>query len=224
MTRQMHLTGFMLFGPAPHMVMSWIYPRDKIRHQWYEVEYWTEIARTLERGKFDMLFFADGWGIATNRQIVRYGIQFPAHDPGVLIPYLAAMTTQLGFALTMSTTFFPPFMLARKLATLDHVTKGRIGWNIVTSNSRNEARNFGFDAMLSHDERYDRADEYMDVCTRLWKSWDDDALLMDMENGILADPDKVHPIDFNGQYFNVQGPLTVVPSPQRRPYLFQAGQ
>lgn len=224
MTKKMHLTGFMLFCPAPHMIMSWVYPREKIRHQWYEMEYWAEIAQTLERGKFDMFFFADGWAGGTNKAGIRYAIQFPNQDPLVLVPYLAALTRQLGFAVTMSTTFYPPYMLARKLATLDHVTRGRIGWNIVSSISTGEARNFGMDQMPPHDERYDRADEFMDVCNALWNSWDDDALLMDMENGIFADPDKIHRIDYEGEYHKVQGPLTVIPSPQRRPYLFQAGQ
>ena len=224
MTKQMHLTGFMLYCPAPHMIMSWVYPPEKIRHQWTETEYWVEIAQTLEQGKFDMFFFADGWGGGTNTASVRYGIQFPNSDPLCLIPYLAAKTDKLGFATTMSTTFYPPYMLARKLATLDHVTKGRIGWNIVSSISKGEARNFGMDDLPPHDERYDRADEYMEVCYQLWNSWQDDALKMDMENGIFADPAKVRKINFEGKWNKVQGPLTVIPSPQRQPYLFQAGQ
>ena len=224
MTKKMHLSGFMIYCPAPHMIMSWVYPREKIRHQWTETEYWVEIAQTLERGKFDMFFFADGWGGGTNAQGVRYGIQFPNSDPLCLIPYLAAVTKNLGFAATMSTTFYPPYMLARKLASLDHITKGRIGWNIVSSIASGEARNFGMDDLPPHDERYDRADEYMEVCYQLWNSWEDDALVMDMENGIFADPTKIHKIDFEGKWNKVQGPLTVIPSPQRQPYLFQAGQ
>lgn len=224
MDKQMHLTGFMLYCPAPHMIMSWVYPREKIRHQWTEIEYWAEIAQTLERGKFDMFFFADGWGGGTNNASVRYAIQFPTSDPVCLIPYLAALTKRLGLAATMSTTFYPPYMLARKLATLDHVTKGRIGWNIVSSISKGEARNFGMEDMPPHDERYDRADEFMEVCYKLWNSWEDDALKMDMENGVFADPSKIHKINHEGQYYRVQGPLTVIPSPQRKPYLFQAGQ
>ena len=224
MDKQMHLTGFMIYCPAPHMIMSWVYPRERIRHQWTEIEYWVEIAQTLERGKFDLFFFADGWGGGTNEASVRYAIQFPNSDPLCLVPYLAALTTRLGFGVTMSTTFYPPYMLARKLATLDHITKGRIGWNIVSSISKGEARNFGMNDLPPHDERYDRADEFMEVCYKLWNSWDDDALKMDMENGVFADPSKIHKINHDGQYYRVQGPLTVIPSPQRRPYLFQAGQ
>ncbi|MBE3604721.1 LLM class flavin-dependent oxidoreductase [bacterium] len=185
----MHLTGFVIYCPAPHTMMSWIYPRDKIRWSWHQNEYWRSIAQTLERGKFDMMFFADGWG-GGNEASVRYAIQFPNHDPLVLIPYLAGFTRKLGFAVTMSTTFYPPFMLARKLATLDHISGGRIGWNIVTSFGASEARNFGMDRMVPHDERYERADEFMEVCYRLWDSWESDALKMDMENGVFADPKK----------------------------------
>jgi FMN-dependent oxidoreductase (nitrilotriacetate monooxygenase family) len=223
MAKKMHLTGFMLFAPAPHMIMSWVYPRAKIRYQWYEIEYWEHIARTLERGRFDMFFFADGWAGGTNSVGVRYAIQFPNHDPVVLVSYLAAVVKKLAFAVTMSTTFYPPYMLARKLSTLDHVTKGRIGWNIVGSISSAEARNFGMESLPQHDERYDRADEYMEVCDKLWNSWDDDALLMDMERGIFADSTKIHPLNFKGKWYSVEGPMTVIPSPQRRPYLFQAG-
>ncbi|MBT6986143.1 MAG: LLM class flavin-dependent oxidoreductase [Rhodospirillaceae bacterium] len=223
MNKKLHLTGFMLYCPAPHMIMSWVYPPDKIRHQWYEIEYWAEIARTLERGKFDMFFFADGLGGGINRASVRYAIQFPTHDPLTLVPYLAAVTEKLGFAVTMSTTFYQPYMLARKLASIDHITKGRIGWNIVSSISSGEARNFGMDALPPHDERYDRADEFMDVVRKLWKSWDDGAVLMDMENALFAVPEKIHKIDHKGKWFDVQGPLAVLPSPQGVPYLFQAG-
>lgn len=223
MTKRLHLTGFVLNCPAPHMIMSWVYPRAKIRHHWHEVEYWSEIARTLERGCFDMMFFADGLGGGTNKASVRYAIQFPTHDPLTLIPYLAAVTERLAYAVTMSTTFYPPYLLARKLSSLDHVTKGRIGWNIVSSISSGEARNFGMNALPPHDERYARAEEFMEVVYRLWRSWDDDALLFDVERGIFADPDKIRQIDFEGKWFKVQGPLAVSPSPQRVPYLFQAG-
>ena len=218
----MHLTGFVIYCPAPHTMMSWIYPREKIRWHWHQNEYWRSIAQTLERGKFDMMFFADGWG-GGNEASVRYAVQFPNHDPLLLISYLAGFTQKLGFAVTMSTTFYPPFMLARKLSTLDHITNGRIGWNIVTSFGNSEARNFGMDGMIPHDERYDRADEFMEVCYRLWNSWEPDAVKMDMENGIFADPKKVHRINFRGKWFNCQGPLDVIPSPQGRPLLIQAG-
>jgi len=223
MAKKIHLTGFMLFAPAPHMIMSWVYPREKIKYQWYEIEYWEHIAKTLERGKFDMFFFADGWAGGTSPVGVRYAIQFPNHDPVSLVAYLSAVVKKLGFAVTMSTSFYPPFMLTRTLSTLDHITKGRIGWNIVCSLGSAEARNFGADSLPQHDERYDRADEYMELCYKLWDSWEDDALMMDMERGIFADPNKIHPVNFKGKWHRVDGPMTVIPSPQRRPYLFQAG-
>lgn len=222
--KKIHLTGFMLFSPAPHMINSWVYPEEKMRWRWYETEYWVSIAKTLERGKFTMYFFADGWAGGTNAIATRYAIQFPTHDPVSLVPYLAAICPKLGFAVTMSTTFYPPFMLARKLATIDHITKGRIGWNIVSSISSAEAQNFGMRELPQHDERYDRADEYMEVCYRLWDSWEEGALVMDMEQRVFAEPSKIHPLNFEGKWHKVRGPLTVIPSPQRRPYLFQAGQ
>lgn len=222
MPKMIHLSGFMLFSPAPHTQLSWVYPREKIRHVWHSVQYWEEIAQTLERGLFDSFFFADGWG-GGGEIGTRYALQFPTHDPVILIGRLAAVTQRLGFAVTMSTSFYPPYMAARKLATLDHVTEGRIGWNVVNSLNTAEARNFGMEELLPHDERYDRADEYMEVCNQLWNSWEPGAVLMDMENRIFADPKKVHRIDFEGKYFKCMGPLNVIPGPQGRPVIFQAG-
>jgi long-chain alkane monooxygenase len=224
MPKQIHLSGFMLFAPAPHMPLSWIYPPEKITHRWYEPEYWESIATTLERGRFDMLFFADGLHGGNSADQIRYATQFPCHDPVSLVSYLSAVAKKLGFAVTMSTTFYPPFLLARTLSTLDHLTKGRIGWNIVSSHASGEARNFGLDVLPPHDERYERADEYMEACYALWNSWEDDALVIDMERQVYADPAKVHRVDFAGRWYKTQGPFTVIPSPRRRPFLFQAGQ
>ncbi len=228
MSRRMHLTGFMAHCPAPHTQMSWIHPQEKMPYVWHEPEYWQTIARTLERGKFDMFFFADQWaGYEAYQEslepTIKYAVQYPVHDPVVLIPALAAVTEKLGFAVTMSVTYYPPFLLARKLSSLDHVTKGRIGWNIVTSFHESEARNFGLETMIPRDERYDRADEYMEVCHQLWNSWEPDAVCMDMQRGIFADPAKVHHINFEGQWFQCRGPSMVIPSPQGRPVLIQAG-
>lgn len=224
MDGQIHLSAFALFAPAPHMPLSWIYPPEKIKHLWHEPEYWEGVVRTLERGRFDMLFLADGLAGGSTPDQIRYGIQFPCHDPVSLVTYLSALVKRLGFAVTMSTTFYPPFLLARTLATLDHLTKGRIGWNIVSSISDAEARNFGHEKIPEHDHRYDVADEYMELCHALWNSWEDDALIMDMEGQVFADPDKVHRVDFNGRWYQARGPFTVAPSPRRRPFLFQAGQ
>lgn len=216
--------GFMLFCPAPHMTMSWVYPEQKMTAgKWYEIEYWASIAKTLERGKFDMFFFADGWAGGVNETAIKYGIQFPTQDPASLVPYLSAVAPNLGYAITMSTTFYEPYMLARKVSTLDHITKGKIGWNIVCSISSDEAKNFGMDELPAHNLRYDRADEFMEVCHKLWNSWEPGALLMDMERKIFADPAKIHKINHVGEWFKCQGPFAVAPSPQGRPYLFQAG-
>ena len=175
-----------------------------------------------------MFFFADQLAAyeafeGNMDRTIRYATQFPVHDPVVLIPALAAVTQELGFAVTMSVSYYPPFLLARKLSTLDHQTKGRIGWNIVTSFHANEAKNFGMDLMIAHDERYARAEEYLQVCNALWGSWDSDAVVMDMENGVFADPAKVRTIDFQGRWFSCRGPSIVTPSPQGRPLLIQAG-
>ncbi len=222
MPEKFHLTGFMLYSPAPHTQLSWVYPPEKIRHPWHSIRYWEEIAQTLERGCFDMFFFADGW--AGGGEVgTRYAIQFPTHDPVTLVSRLSGVTKHLGFAVTMSTSFYAPYMTARKLSTLDHITEGRIGWNVVNSLNTGEARNFGMEELLPHDERYDRADEYMEVCNQLWNSWEPDAVKMDMKNRIFADPDKVHRIDFKGKYFKCMGPLNVIPGPQRKPVIFQAG-
>jgi FMN-dependent oxidoreductase (nitrilotriacetate monooxygenase family) len=224
MPKQIHLSGFTMFGPAPHMPLSWIYPPEKITHQWYEPQYWESIAQTLELGGFDMLFLADTLHGGTTPDQIRYAIQFPCHDPVALVTYLSATVKKLAFAVTMSTTFSPVFTLARSLATLDHLTQGRIGWNIVASFATGEALNFGLDELPAHDERYDRADEYLEACYALWNSWEDDAMVMDMEQRIFAHPAKVHTVDFVGRWYKTKGPFTVVPSPSGRPFLFQAGQ
>ena len=224
MPRQIHLSAFMLFSPAPHTLLSWIYPREKIVDQWFEPAFWRRVAHTLERGNFDMLFLADSLGGGTTPDQIRYAIQFPCHDPVALVTYLSGIVRRLGFAVTMSTTFYAPFLLARTLATLDHLTEGRIGWNIVSSISTAEARNFGREELPAHDDRYDLADEYMDACNALWNSWEDDAVVMDMAGKVFADPSKVHRAAFKGRVYRTEGPFTVIPSPRRRPFLFQAGQ
>lgn len=222
--QRIHLSAFALFAPAPHMPLSWIYPREQVTYLWHEPAYWEEVVATLERGNFDMLFLADGLAGGTTPDQIRYAVQFPCHDPVALVTYLSGIAKHLGFAVTMSTTFYPPFLLARTLATLDHLTEGRIGWNIVSSTSNAEARNFGQEKLPDHDFRYDRADEYMELCYALWNSWEDDAVVLDHERQIYADPHKVHRVNFQGRWYRAEGPFTVQPSPNRRPFLFQAGQ
>lgn len=226
--KKIHLVGFMLHCPINHTLLSWTHPMDKVGYRWTEPELWQDVARTLERGKFDCLFLADGLAgsdiyQASMDATLRYAIQFPVHDALLVVPAMAVATHRLGFAATVSTTYEAPYLLARKLSTLDHLTKGRIGWNIVTSIYANEARNFGQVDIPPHDERYERAHEFLEVCNKLWTSWEPDAVVMDKDKGIFADPAKVHRINHKGKYFDVAGPLSCAPSPQGRPVIIQAG-
>ncbi|MEJ3403270.1 NtaA/DmoA family FMN-dependent monooxygenase [Rathayibacter sp. YIM 133350] len=198
------------------------------RHRFDELEYWTELAEILEHGGFDAVFLADVIGAYDvfrdgPETALREGLQSPNIDPLLVIPAMAAVTKRLGFGATFSTTYEPPFAFARRASTLDHLTKGRFGWNIVTSYLPNAARNFGLDAEIPHDRRYELADEYLDVLYKLWEgSWDDDAVIYDRERRIATDPSKVRYINHVGQTHRVAGPHIVHPSPQRTPVLFQA--
>lgn len=224
----MHLALIMNFSASPHTIGQWRLPRSFRGETYLDASYWERIARTLERGCFDMLFFADSYTLHDRYQdspdaAIRYAVQYPRLDPLPLIPMLSRVAPNLGFGVTASTTFLPPYWLARNMATIDHLTDGRMGWNVVTSYSRSEAQNFGMDDIPEHDLRYDIADEYMDVCNKLWASWEEDAIIMDREAGIYADPKKVHRINHEGKYFKSRGPLCVPRTPQGRPVIIQAG-
>ena len=188
-----------------------------------DLDAWIELAQLLERGKFDALFLADVVGTYAayggNRDAaVEEGLQTPVNDPSLLIPAMAAATENLGFAFTQSVLQEQPFNFARRLSTLDHLTKGRVGWNIVTSYLPNAARNFGLDGEVEHDTRFEIADEYLDVLYKLWEgSWDDDAIIADRENNIFADPSRIRPIDHDGKYFKVEGPHLPSPRTGRSP-------
>jgi long-chain alkane monooxygenase len=198
------------------------------RERFADLDYWLELARLLEHGGFDGIFLADVIGAydvfrGGPETALREGLQSPNLDPLLLVPAMAAVTDRLGFGVTFSTTYEPPFAFARRMSTLDHLTKGRIGWNIVTSYLPNAARNFGLDDEVPHDERYRRAEEYLDVLYKLWEgSWDDDAVVADREARVFTDPAKVRYIDHVGERHRVAGPHIVHPSPQRTPVLFQA--
>ena len=223
LARQMHINAFVLYCAGPVTRLSWVYPEEKVRHQWWEMSYWDEIATTLERGSFDALFFADNiGGYGQDVTSIRSGFHFPLLDPTVIVPRLAAKTEQLGFVVTMSTTFTSPYQLARSMQTLDHVTEGRIGWNIVTSVNPHEGANVGV-TLPEHDERYERAQEFMEAVYALWDSFEPDAMVMDHDSRVLVDPDKVHRVDFEGRWHRSAGPLCVMPGPQGRPVLAQAG-
>ena len=225
---EIHLAVLLGYGPGPHTIGQWRLPRSFRGYQYESLEYWEHIARTLERGCFDMLFLADGFDLHdtygdTMDPTVRYAIQYPKHDVLAIIPAMARVTKHLGFGATISTTYLPPYYVARSLATLDHLTGGRIGWNVVTSYGTNEAKNFGLDTPLDKNERYDRADEFMEVCYALWDSWELDAVVDDRDAGIYANPDRVHRVAHDGEFFRCLGPLQVTASPSRRPVILQAG-
>jgi FMN-dependent oxidoreductase (nitrilotriacetate monooxygenase family) len=192
-------------------------------------EYWTDLARLLERGLFDGVFLGDVLGVydvygASPDAALRRAAQVPMNDPLAVIPLMSQVTEHLCFGVTCSLSYEHPYSFSRRMSTLDHLTNGRIGWNIVTSYLDSAARNIGLNRQLSHDQRYDLADEYMEVCYKLWEgSWEDGAVVRDRERGIYADPSKVHAIGHEGHYFKVPGFHMCEPSVQRTPVLFQAG-
>ena len=211
-------------------IQQGLWVRDDTRQLEYnQLDPWVELAQILEKGYFDALFLADVIGVYDSYRggpetSIIEGMQTPVNDPAMLVPAMAYSTENLGFAFTSSVLQSHPFAFARQMSTLDHLTRGRVAWNIVTSYLPNAGLNFGLDGLPSHDERYDLADEYLDVVYKLWEaSWEDDAVLRDTERGIYADPAKVHPINHVGKHFNVAGPHLSEPSPQRTPLLFQAG-
>lgn len=206
----------------------WTHPSDT-RDRYTDLAFWQSQAKLLEEGLFDAVFLADVIGAydgyrGSHETAVREAVQIPNGDPLLLVPAMAAVTEYLGFVTTFSTTYEPPFPFARRMSTLDHLSRGRIGWNIVTSYLPNAARNFGLDDELDHAERYARAHEYLEVLYKLWEgSWDDDAVLRDPQRGVYTDPSKVRRIDHDGDYFRVAGPHLAEPSVQRTPVLYQAG-
>lgn len=227
MARELHLAGFLIASNVTHSHAAWRHPGSTT--DYFGPDYYRRVAQTLERGKFDFLFFADL--LATP---VRFGndIQVPIErgtqaaatiDPSLVAASLANVTEKLGLAITKSTTYFHPYEVARIFGTLDHLSRGRVGWNVVTSLNQAEAHNFGVEQHLGHDERYERAQEFLEVAFKLWGSWERDALVQDKVSGRFADPDKVHTVDHAGEWFATRGPLTVPHSPQSRPVIIQAG-
>jgi FMN-dependent oxidoreductase (nitrilotriacetate monooxygenase family) len=214
--RQLHLNAF-LMGVGHHEA-AWRHPRtDAARVT--DVRHFVDVARIAERGRLDSVFFADGLYVGPN---ARHNIQ-AVFEPITLLAAIATATDHIGLIATASTSYHEPFNLARVFASLDHISGGRAGWNIVTSASDAEARNFNRDAALSHADRYDRAAEFVDVAIKLWDSWEPEALVLDPASGIFADTDRVHPVAHRGEHFRVQGPLNTPRTPQGRPLLVQAG-
>jgi FMN-dependent oxidoreductase (nitrilotriacetate monooxygenase family) len=225
--RQMSLIAFMQAQNCSNYVGSWRHPSSM--SDFTSPEYYQRIARTLEDAKFDLAFFDDRLAMPDiygddHRETVANGIRAVKLDPTIVLMTMAAATSRLGLGSTYSTTYYEPFHVARLFATLDLMTGGRVAWNVVTSLNNSEAENFGHEEHLEHDLRYDRADEFMEVVTGLWDSWDDDALIVDKQTGRFADPQKVRRLDYHGRYFHSKGPLTVPRSAQGHPVLLQAGQ
>jgi FMN-dependent oxidoreductase (nitrilotriacetate monooxygenase family) len=206
----------------------WAHP-ENTRHRFNDIDFWIEEAKLLEEGLFDSVFLADVIGTYDGYRggpetALAESVQIPSNDPLLVIPAMAAVTKHLGFAATFSTTYEPPFAFARRASTLDHLTKGRFGWNIVTSYLPNAARNFSLDDEVAHDDRYALADEFLDVVYKLWEgSWDDDAVVIDRANNVYTDPSKVRYINHVSEHYRVAGPHLSEPSLQRTPLLFQAG-
>uniref|UniRef100_A0A8H7KCR9 Luciferase-like domain-containing protein n=1 Tax=Bionectria ochroleuca TaxID=29856 RepID=A0A8H7KCR9_BIOOC len=207
---------------------QWKDPEDRSAFK-RDLTYWTDLARILDKGGINALFLADTYGGYDTYEgsldnCIRRAAQWPMTDPTIPISAMAAVTKNLSFAITASTSFEPPFLLAKRLSTLDHFTRGRVGWNIVTSWKKAAFKAIGLDNPIEHDERYAQADEYLRVLYKLWEgSWADDAIIANRETDEYADPDKIRTIRHHGKYYNVDSRHIVDPSPQRTPFLFQAG-
>jgi N-acetyl-S-(2-succino)cysteine monooxygenase len=223
--RSGHLRLGAFLYPTGHHIAAWRHPHaladagSRFRH-------YVELARAAEAAKFDLIFLADGSGTRgdnveyLSRTAHSYVAQF---EPLTLLSALAAVTERIGLVGTASTTFNEPYHIARKFASLDHISGGRAGWNLVTSSNEHEAKNFGFDQHLAHARRYERAEEFAEVVTGLWDSWDEDAFVHDKAAGRFFDPAKRHVLDHRGEFFNVRGPLNVARAPQGHPVVVQAG-
>ena len=228
MTRQIRLNAFDMNCVGHQSSGLWRHPRDRAA-TYNTLGYWTHLARTLERGLFDGLFLADVLGTydvygSTPAAALRNASQVPVNDPAMLVPAMAAVTRHLGFGLTCTLSFEPPFPFARRMSTLDHLTQGRIGWNIVTGYLNSAAKGAGRTAQAAHDTRYEIADEYMEVVYRLWEgSWQDDAAVRDVAGNVFTHPEKVHRVQHDGAHFRLDAIHLCEPSPQRTPVLYQAG-
>jgi FMN-dependent oxidoreductase (nitrilotriacetate monooxygenase family) len=227
-TKEIRLNAFDMncVGHIQHGM--WTHPRDRSL-DYNTLEYWLDLARLAERGKFDGIFLADIVGVY---DVYRGGpapaivnaVQIPVNDPLLVVPAMAAVTTDIGFGVTANLTYEPPYLFARRLSTLDHLTRGRVGWNIVTGYLDSAARAIGSAVQPDHDRRYDVADEYMEVVYQLWEaSWEEGAVLRDKDNRIFADPEKIHRVRHVGRNYRLDAIHLAEPSPQRTPVLYQAG-
>src|SRR6478735_3433202 len=226
MNRQMVLVGFLQAQNCTNLPSSWRHPDSRADSM--SADYYQEIAKILEAGKFHMAFFDDRLAMPDrygndHAHTVEYGIRCVKMDPLIVLTTMGMVTEKLGLGSTCSTTYYEPFDVARRFATLDLMSGGRAGWNVVTSLNDGEAHNMGKDAHLEHDYRYDRADEFMEVVLGHWDTWEDGSLIMDKKSGRFADPTKVKRLDHKGEYYKSRGPFTVPRSAQGHPVIIQAG-
>jgi len=226
--KKLLLNAFHMCTPSQSWAGMWTHERDQCTG-YTDIDYYIELARLAERGLFDSIFFADSIGLMDKyggdpAEAIRAGAMAPMNDPTLVIPAMAHATKHLGFGITANLTYEHPFLMARRMSTLDHLTKGRIGWNIVAGFVNSGARAIGLDQIRAHDERYDMADEYMEIAYKLWEaSWDEGAVLRDATKRIYAQPDHVRRIDHEGAFYRMSGVHMCEPSPQRTPVLYQAG-
>lgn len=225
--KRMHVGWFSGHGLGPGPT-SWADDRYPPSLRYDRPDQFIEMARVMERAGVDFLLFADTLGIpddytGTIAPYVEHAVAMPKMDPAVIAPLLAAATSSIGIVATLTTLYYPPHLLARLTASLDHATGGRIGWNVVTAFSDRAAQNFGNDSIPPHDTRYDIGDDYLGAVSALWESWGAGSVIEDVDAGIFGDPAKVRAAGYRGEHYAVRGPLNVVPSPQGRPFLTQAG-
>lgn len=218
--REMKLGAFFMI--PGHHVAAWRHPKAEA-HQIMSFDFIKRLAQTAERGKFDMVFLADSYAVRGKNQTVLGQTVNTLFEPFTLLSALSAVTNHIGFVGTVSTTFNEPFNVARRFASLDHLSGGRAGWNVVTSSTDVEAQNFNLEQQLLHEKRYERAEEFVDVVTKLWDSWEDDALIIDKESAQFADSSKIHSINHKGEWFSVTGPLNISRPVQGHPVVIQAG-
>ena len=226
--RQIRLNAFDMNCVGHIQQGLWTHPRDQAVN-YNSLDHWTGLARLLERGLFDGLFLADVLGVydvfgGSPDAAICHGVQVPVGDPMMLVSAMAAATTHLGFGVTANLSYEPPYVFARRMSTLDHLTRGRIGWNVVTGYLDSAARAMGFTQQVAHDDRYDVADDTMQALYKLWEgSWADDAVKADRSAGLYADPARVRSVRHDGPYVRLEGVHLAEPSPQRTPVLYQAG-
>lgn len=228
MSKQIRVNAFNIFTPGSQASSLWNYPGNQAAN-YHTLAYWKDMCKILEKGLFDTLFMGDLVGVldvygSSADTSLRNAVSLPIMDPTLLIPALADHTENLGFSVTCTLTYEPPHIFARRMSTLDHLTNGRIGWNIVTGFLQSAGKATGEGKIPDHSKRYDIAEEYMEVVYHLWEgSWEDDAARRDRETGVFADPAKVHRVKFDGEYFKTDAIHLCEPSPQRTPVLYQAG-